>query len=505
MPVLPRTKSNILIPFEKPDLNQLIEENSLPMRLNALISQLDFSEFYNKFSETGAPNYPPEEMMSIIMLAFSEGVFSTRKIEEKCKRDVYYMFITEQRKPDHSTIARFIQKNKEAILKLSVQIVQMARDKKIASFSSISLDGSKIASLSSKRHSKKSKELDWHVKYLEKRMAKILEKIEQTDKQETAVIKKLEAEEKRLQNRKAKAEKAKIELVERQKGIKDKEHRENHQINIEEQDARMMPVIETNGYNVQISVDTSTGIIASQRVTVSRSDNNEFEAQHKKTEEILGSDTSRIYIADSGYNSNETLEYIEKSKTDAYINDARIKNKPPTVEELEDKGKKLTVYDFVFDKDKNEYLCPNRKRLVEIKPMTYECEACDGCKLQKLCCEAKGRRRITKSNYTLKREAMNRKVAKDKEKMNQRKTVERVFGQMKWNLGFRKFHRKGQEGAEVEMSILAMAINMLKIFTIFRHFSATSHLLNWIVGGFNLIWWRLRNLIPVLVSADLIT
>lgn len=130
MPVLTRTKAKIPIPFEKPDLNQLIDENSLPMQLHKLINQLDFKDFYENLSATGAPNYPPEDMMSIIMLAFSEGIFSTRKIEERCKRDLYYLFITEQRKPDHSTIARFIKKHKEGISKLGVQIVQLAREKR---------------------------------------------------------------------------------------------------------------------------------------------------------------------------------------------------------------------------------------------------------------------------------------------------------------------------------------------------------------------------------------
>lgn len=488
MPVLPRTKAKIPIPFEKPDLNQLIDENSLPMKLHKLINQLNFKDFYENLSATGAPNYPPEDMMSIIMLAFSEGIFSTRKIEERCKRDLYYLFITEQRKPDHSTIARFIKKHKEGISKLGVQIVQLAQEKKIASFETISIDGSKIASLSSKRHSKKSGELEWHRKYLEKKIAKVLKKVEATDKREAKEIKKLEREEKRLQDRLEKTKQAQEELARRQQEIREKDHRESHQINIEEPDARMMPVIATNGYNIQISADTATGIIAAQAVTIARSDNKEFKPQHKKTEEVLGKDTSRTYLGDSGYNSEETLEYLKDNNINAYINDSREKEKQPSVEELKERGKRLTIYDFVFDKIKNEYICPNQKILREKETLVYECEECDGCELKDLCCSTKGKRRITKTSYTIMREAMSERVNRNKEKMKERKSVERVFGQMKWNLGFRKFHRKGIEGATVEMNILAMAINMLKMFNILLCFCEIQCKKNRLLLSLKAIW-----------------
>lgn len=494
MPVLARRKAKIPLPFEKPDLNQLIDENSLPMKLHKLINQLNFKDFYENLSATGAPNYPPEDMMSILMLAFSEGIFSTRKIEERCKRDLYYLFITEQRKPDHSTIARFIQKHKESISKLGVQIVQLAREKKIASFATISIDGSKIASLSSKRHSKRSGGLEAHRRYLEKQIAKVLKKVEVTDKQEAKEIQKLEKEEKWLQKRLEKTKQAQEELARRQNEIQQKELRESHQINIEEPEARMMPIIATNGYNIQLSTDTATGIIAAQSVTIARSDNNEFKPQHKKTEEILGEDRNRTYLGDSGYNSEETLGYVKENNIDAYINDSKEKEKQPGIEELKARGKRLTIYDFVFDKEKNEYICPNRKRLRETETLVYECEQCDGCEVKNLCCRTKEKRRITKTSYTIMREAMSERVRSNKEKMKERKSVERVFGQMKWNLGFRKFHRKGIDGATVELNILAMAINMLKIFNILLCFYEIRGKKNRLLVRLKVIWESLEKL-----------
>jgi len=471
MPVLKRTKDKLQFAFERPDLNQLIDEGSTPMQLYKLINKLDFSAFYAKHSSTGAPNYPPEDMMAVVMLAFSEGIFSSRKIEEKCQRDIYYMFLTEQRKPDHSTFARFIQKYKEEIPKLGVQVVLFARKHKIATYETISIDGSKFAAATSKKHSKNSKNLERHESYLKKKLEETLKKVEETDRQETEELAKLKKVEESVKGRLERTQKAKGELSKRKAEIKEKKHRENHQINIEEPEARMMQSIATNGYNPQLSVDTATGIIVAQSITVSRSDNHEFSPQHKKTEEVLGADKTRAYVADSGYNSEETLEYIQKNKVHAYINDAREKEKQASVEEIVKRNKSLTIYDFVFDKEKNVFLCPNQKHLIETEKQVYECRECEGCALLRLCCRKKAEKKITKTSFTLLREAMSEKMKENnKEKMNQRKTVERSFGQMKWNLRFRRFHRKGISGASVELNLLALSINMAKIIAIFYTF-----------------------------------
>lgn len=470
MPVLSRTKDNYKLHFEKPDINALVEETSTPMKLYRLINRLDFSEFHKKYSIVGAPSYPAEDMLAIIMLAFSEGIFSSRDVEKKCKRDIYYMFLSEQRNPDHSTIARFIRKNRKEIAMLGAQVIRLAQKEKIATFAEIAIDGSKFASATSKKHSMGSEQLERHGKYLRRRMEKTLTKLKETDKKEAKEIERLEKEERKLQEKIEKTERASKELEGRKKQIDDKKHREHHQINIEEPDARMMQPISTNGYNAQLSVDTETGMIAAQEIVVSRSDNNEFSCQHERTEAVLGENEKRIFIADSGYISEATFEYIKQKGVNAYINDSREKKKRASAEELLKRNKRLTIYDFQYDKKTNSYRCPNEKTLSEINKGIYECAACDDCKIKILCCIGKDYKRITETNFTELRQEMSEKVNRDKEKMNARKAVERSFGQIKWNLGFRRFSRKGISGAQVELSLLTLSINMVKIIAILFSF-----------------------------------
>ncbi len=116
------------------------------VKLHKLLKKLDFSEFYKRYSDKGAVAYRPEVLFGILILSALEGVLSSRAIEKKCKRDVYYIYFTEYRKPDHSTIARFLKKFRKEIFELLPQLIKLAKENKISSFNTIAIDGSKFQS-----------------------------------------------------------------------------------------------------------------------------------------------------------------------------------------------------------------------------------------------------------------------------------------------------------------------------------------------------------------------
>lgn len=460
MPFFKEEKDILELQFEAPNINFLVDEESEAVKLYKIIKRLDFSEFYKSYSQgRGAVAYKPEVLFAIIVLSILEGTLSSRAIEKKCKRDVYYIYFTEYRKPDHSTIARFLKKFRKEIIALLPQLIRLARQMHLSSFSSIAIDGSKFQSSSSKKHSYRMSELQKEEKRVVKRINKLMNILQENDKLESRderEIKKLKAVQEKL-------EASRIELEQRQKLIMDKEHRENHQINIDEPDARMMVEINSNGYNVQISVDTQSELVVNASLEADRSDNNQFGKQHKKTEEFLGEDKQRAYLSDGGYMSMNTMDYLEDNQVNAYINDARQIEVIPTVEELLERGKQIISEYFVYDKADNEYVCPNNRKLKEVKSGVYESENCRDCILKDLCTKKRELRRITRSEFTERKELMRQKVKASPETMNKRKAVERVFGNIKWNLGFRRFSRKGFEGATVEFTMIILALNIKKL------------------------------------------
>lgn len=77
-----------------------------------IIERMNLSELKKVYSSYGRKTVVnPVTMLQIIIFCYSEGIFSSRKIEKACKYDlrIKYLLDTEQA-PDHSTINRFRQK-----------------------------------------------------------------------------------------------------------------------------------------------------------------------------------------------------------------------------------------------------------------------------------------------------------------------------------------------------------------------------------------------------------
>ncbi|GLC79288.1 transposase [Lacrimispora brassicae] len=68
-----------------------------------------YSSLYKAYSQEGRnPAVEPKLMFKILVYAYSQGIYSSRKIEKACTRDINFLWLLAGTKaPDHSTIARF--------------------------------------------------------------------------------------------------------------------------------------------------------------------------------------------------------------------------------------------------------------------------------------------------------------------------------------------------------------------------------------------------------------
>src|SRR5699024_12271020 len=63
--------------------------------------------FENFLRKTGRPSYHPRMMLKIILCAYSQSVFSGRKIEALLKDSIRMMWLAQGYKPSYRTINRF--------------------------------------------------------------------------------------------------------------------------------------------------------------------------------------------------------------------------------------------------------------------------------------------------------------------------------------------------------------------------------------------------------------
>ena len=110
------------------------------------VPQLELSRFYAPYEhETrGAPPYDPAMMVRLLLYAYCVGVFSSRKIALACERNLAFVAIVGQDRPDFRTISDFRKLHLEAFKDVFVQVVRLAAETGLVKLGNVSTDGTKI-------------------------------------------------------------------------------------------------------------------------------------------------------------------------------------------------------------------------------------------------------------------------------------------------------------------------------------------------------------------------
>src|SRR5438034_3985996 len=137
------------------------------------VPQLELRRFYAPYEhETrGAPPYDPAMMVCLLLYAYCVGVFSSRKIALACERNLAFVAIVGQDRPDFRTISDFRTLHLEAFQDVCVQAVRLAAEAGLVKFGNVSSDGTKIQGNAS-RHKAMS------YGYMQKEVERVREDIE---------------------------------------------------------------------------------------------------------------------------------------------------------------------------------------------------------------------------------------------------------------------------------------------------------------------------------------
>ena len=138
------------------DMMDWLDDNDEVFIYHELLQNLDLSSFYKNYREdgTGGKFYDPIHLLGVIFYCYSNGIYSSRKIEEACRINVRCRYLAGNMSIDHSTIARFRQNNLDGIKDLFTQFLVILYEAQLIDPRLLALDGTKIkanASLSSNK------------------------------------------------------------------------------------------------------------------------------------------------------------------------------------------------------------------------------------------------------------------------------------------------------------------------------------------------------------------
>ncbi|OYU44434.1 MAG: transposase, partial [Burkholderiales bacterium PBB4] len=119
----PQDHNSLLLPVV---LSEQIIPGSFAFALNYLVDhELDLAPLDAQFKndDSGASAYDPRVMLKIVLLAYSQGIISSRGIEQTCARNVQFIAISGDSQPSHTHIAKFVCSLSDQIKPLFAQVL----------------------------------------------------------------------------------------------------------------------------------------------------------------------------------------------------------------------------------------------------------------------------------------------------------------------------------------------------------------------------------------------
>lgn len=492
-------KQNLLLP---PSLDELVPENHMVRVVDAVIDRLDISDILSTYRGGGNSAFNPKMMLKVLVFAYLSNVYSSRRIEELLKRDIYFMWLAGMKRPDFRTINYYRGKRlKEGFDTVFTQVVRLLHEEGFVSLKVQYIDGTKIESVANKYTFVWRGSVEKYDARLKAKTEALLRQIEQNhaiENQENPVPEELTAEEvtKRVERIKEKVDADNLGKEER-KALKQIEtdsvprmNRYREQLETmgsrnsyskTDPDATFMRMKEDAmlngqlkpGYNVQISTEnqfiTNFGIYQRPTDTLTMISYLEsFKARYgMQSEEI---------VADSGYGSEENYEYMFSNGMTPYV-----KYNMFHVEQRRSyRNNPFRVSNLFYNPDDDFYICPMGQKLKFIRQekrytasgyqqtvSVYRACRCEGCPLRGQCHKSKRDRQIevnhTLDDYKARARELLTSEQGIKHRSNRPIEPEAVFGQIKECGRFRRLRLKGLTGAKIDFGLKALAHNLRKL------------------------------------------
>ena len=138
--------------------------------------ELDLAPLDAKFRNdaTGASAYDPRVMLKIVLLAYSRGLITSRKIEAACEHNVLFMALSGDARPSYTHIAKFVRELGPQVSALFTQVLLTCDRLGLIGKTMFAIDGVKLPANASKERSGTHAELAHRADRLDRAAAKIV-------------------------------------------------------------------------------------------------------------------------------------------------------------------------------------------------------------------------------------------------------------------------------------------------------------------------------------------
>jgi transposase len=433
-----------------PSVDEWLPSRHLARFVVEVIDGLDLTAMSRSYRGSGSASYHPAVLLSILVYGYATGVFSSRKLERATYDSVAFRFIAANDHPDHDTIATFRRRFLTDIETLFVKVLLLAREMGVLKIGTVALDGTKIDANAS-RHSALSYEHAGKIEaQLKAEVADLLAKAEAADQADVpdgmSIPEELARREVRLEKlaagratiearakerfereqaehqAKLAARQAKSEATGRKPGGKPPQPPvegplPTDQVNLTDQESRIMPVAGggfEQCYNAQAVVAAGSLLVVATEVVQAANDKQQLQPMLDKVVGLPDAlDKAETLLADNGYFSAANVAVCAAAKIEPLIAMGRQPHHPSLNKRFADAP-------------------PPPENPTPVEAMAHRLATQEG-----------------KTLYGLRKQV-----------------PEPVFGIIKSVLGFRQFLLRGLDHVRGEWSLVTMAWNIKRMFTL---------------------------------------
>jgi transposase len=375
----PVERNALLVPVV---LSEQIQPGTFEFALDHLVDhELDLSALDAKFrnDDTGASAYDPRVMLKIVLLAYSRGLNTSRRIEAACRQNVLFMALSGDAQPSYTHIAKFVREMAGQIQPLFTQMLLVCDRLGLIGRQMFAFDGVKLPSNASKERSGTHAELRHRAERLDKAARKMLELHRSRDAAgEPEHDGSGSAHQRRVDqlHREAQAMREFTAREQPRRNAKGRELKSNVTDNDSAKMATSKGVIQ--GYTAQAAVDASCQVIVAADVIGSGSEQAMLLPMIAQARAVA--DEHTVMTADAGFHSHQNMAALYEAGICALVADGQMRkrderlagqqrhrDKPDPLHDktkLQEKPVRLfRPEDFIVDAQNNCCICPAGRKL----------------------------------------------------------------------------------------------------------------------------------------------
>jgi transposase len=174
----------VLLPV---NLEEEIEPNHLVRVVNTAIEKLDLRVVYEQYKGGGTSSYHPKMLLKVLIYAYTQEIYSSRKIAKALRENIHFMWLSGSSQPDFRTINRFRgEVVKETIGEIFSAVLLILIEGGYVKLENYFVDGTKIEANASKYSFVWAKNTQRYKERVQAKVAEVLAEIERINAAEDA-------------------------------------------------------------------------------------------------------------------------------------------------------------------------------------------------------------------------------------------------------------------------------------------------------------------------------